>query len=140
MLKDWTLNYIKNRDLVHRRISNVEDKGDYFLVTHKDESHIVFLVHEKMDDLSEVVARIKQLEKEHNATKISLVIYNTKSNLELLLKHWKELVEIVNLTVVFANPRIADKWIISPHVHDKIADAETLELGVRTMFESVEEY
>ena len=140
MLKEWTLSYIKNRDLVHRRISNVEDKGDYFLVTHKDESHIILLVKENIDNFSVVIERIKQLEKDHSANKISLVIYNNKQNLELLLKHWNELAEIVQLTLIFANPRIGDKWIISPHVHDKIADSETLELGVRTMFESVESY
>jgi len=140
MLREWTLDYIKNRDIVHRRISNVEDKGDYFLVTHKDESHIIFLVKEDIDDFSNVIDKIDELSKENNPDKITLVLYNNKVNLDSLLKYWKTLSERTNLTIIFANPRANEKWVISPNVHNKIADPETLEQGIKTMFEGVESY
>mgnify|MGYP001606786807 CR=1 FL=1 len=140
MLKEWTYNYIKHKDIIHRRISEINDLGDYFLVNNKDESHIVFLVKENVSSFNETIVKIKSLEKEHNANKVTLVVYNNKSNFELLVTHWEELVSMPTLIVVFSNPKTNDKWMISPHVHNKIADSGSLKQGLKSMFETVEEF
>ncbi len=137
MLKDWTLTYIKNRDILHRKISTVADKGDYFLVTNADESHVVIVVKDSINDFAALIVRLRELEKLHSATKLTLVVYNTEKNLNHLMLHWKELLTLATLTVIFVNTATNEKWLISPYVHHKIADPESLELGLKSLFESI---
>ena len=137
MLKEWTLTYIKNRDILLRRISKIEDKGEYFLITHADESHVVVVVKEIISDFVAILDRLRELEKLHTATKLTLVVYNTEDNMSHVIRHWNELIALSTLTIIFVNTATNEKWSVSPYVHHKIADPETLEQGLKALFESV---
>jgi len=138
MLKEWTHNYLKNKDILHKRISTITDKGDYILVENKDETHIIVIVKEKMVDVDKVLDLFKKYQKKHKAQKLTLVLNNNKKNLDLLIKSWKKFVEFTSLTVIFANPEMNDKWIVSPAIHDRIADKKNLKQGLVSMFQTVE--
>jgi hypothetical protein len=53
-----------------------------------------------------------------------------------LIKNWKKLSDIKNLSFLFVNLKIGDKWVINPHTHSMIADPESIESGLRTMFDT----
>ena len=93
MLKDWAITYIKNRDIILRRISTVEDKGDYFLVSHKDESHVVVIVRDVLSSFAELIPRLRELEKQHRANKITVIVYNNELNFKHLVTAWSELIQ-----------------------------------------------
>ncbi|MBW3012706.1 hypothetical protein KY325_00900 [Candidatus Woesearchaeota archaeon] len=140
MLKDWTLNYLKNKDIMLKRISTIEDKGSYILVKNKDETHVIVIVKEKLDSVQPVLDDFKKYEALHKAQKLTLILYNTKKNMELLLKSWDAFLEFPTLSIIFANPAVNDKWIISPAVHHKIADKKSLKQGLISMFQNVEPF
>jgi len=140
LLKEWTLNYLKNRDIVLRRISTIEQKNGYFIVKNKDESHIAIVVKEKIEDFGILLKKIKDLEEEHKADKVTLVIYNSKENFSHLLKNWKKLILIEKMTIIFVNTECNEKWSIVPYIHNRIADPESLETGLKSLFESVPIY
>ncbi len=137
MLKDWAITYIKSRDIILRRISAIEDKGDYFLVSHKDESHVVVIVRDVLSGFAELMPRIQELEKLHRANKVTVIIYNNELNFKHLVTAWSELIQHSLLTIIFANPALNEKWSISPTIHHKIADPLSLKQGLRAIFESV---
>jgi hypothetical protein len=138
MLREWTHNYLKNKDILHKRISTITDKGDYILVKNKDETHIIVIVKEKISEIGPVLDLFKKYEKKHKAQKLTLVLYNSKKNLDLLIKSWKKLIEFPTLTLIFANPEVNDKWVISPAIHNRIADPKNLKQGLLSMFQNVE--
>lgn len=140
MLTKWTLTYIKNRDVMLKKISKVEDKKEYILVTNKDETHIVYIVKEKLTSLAPIMRRFKELEEEHKANKFTLVLYNQRQNLDQVISAWDNLLDLEKLTIVFANPETNEKWVVAPYVHDKIADPQNLKNGLVSLFEGVEEY
>ena len=65
---------------------------------------------------------------------------NSKENLDFLMNKWNKLIKFDKLTIFFVNPfsELEKKWFISPYVHNKICDKDSLKLGLKTMFETVE--
>lgn len=127
-LKEWVTHYIKSRDVIKREIVDISDKGDSLLVKYKDRER-TFLIIPQISDLS-----LKN--------NITIVVFNTLENFNWLLKSWKELVTFDDVNIYFINPEsITDKrWIIFPHIHDKVSDSESLKLGLEALFNSVETY
>ena len=52
------------------------------------------------------------------------------------MKAWNKLILIRNLSLYFVNPfsKQEKRWVINPHLHHKISDAESLELGLNSLF------
>jgi len=73
-------------------------------------------------------------------SRIMIYVYNKKENLAVLVEKWKEFVKCKLLGICFVNPEsiLERKWCIFPHTHDKICDENSLELGLKSMFETVE--
>jgi len=128
-LYDWTINYVKNKDLAFRKLVKFTE--------HPTEDNIEFefkdktIAHFIIDKLSD---KIFNLIKDHEHKAITCP--NSEDNFKFLIKEWKKLSEIKNLSLVFVNLKINDKWIINPHTHSMIADPSTIESGLRTMFET----
>lgn len=128
-LSDWTVNYVKNKDLTFRKLVKYTEhsKDDYIAFEFKDKTVIYFIV----DKLSEkVFDMIKSYE--HKV----LVCLNIDENFKFLIKHWNRLSEIKNLSLLFVNLKLGDKWVINPHTHSMIADTDSIESGLRTMFDT----
>lgn len=85
--------------------------------------------------MKDVVQVLKEASGEHP----TLVCFNTQENFDVVLKNWKNLVELKNFNIYFVNPfSKTDKiWIVFPSTHNLVADEASLELGLRTMFEQV---
>jgi hypothetical protein len=129
LLSDWTVNYVKNKDLTFRKLVRYTEhaKDDYIAFEFKDKTVAHFIVDKLTDKVFDMIKSY-----EHKV----LVCLNTDENFKFLIKNWKRLSEVKNLNLLFVNLKIGDKWVINPHTHSMIADPESIESGLRTMFDT----
>jgi hypothetical protein len=132
-LLDWFVRYTKNRDLVFKKISEVKEEGNKAIVMRKDGRNIHYYTIPFPEDLEKAAGAISD---EHKG----LIVYNTRENFEKLIKAWKRLSEIKNLTIYLVNPfsKLEKKWIINPHIHNAISDSASLKQGLESMYVMVE--
>ena len=133
-LSDWMMRYLKNRDLVFKKISGIEQKDDLLIIKEKSGSEITYYIEPFIKDAALI---LKRLAKDKS---VGLVLFNTKENFDFVVKSWKSLVKIKSLSIYFINPfsKLDKKWILFPRTHAMVADEESLELGLKTMFETVD--
>ena len=131
-LLEWAVNYVKNRDLLTKSIRSIEKNKEGFLVNFKDKKQF-FIVEPFIQNINEV------MEKMHEEEHFSLVVFNTKDNLEAVVDSWNRLIEFKKLSIYFVNPfsQLDKKWIVCPYTHHKVGSESSLELGLKTMFEMV---
>lgn len=127
---DWTETYLKNRDLMLRKIVKIEKKDNSLYVKFKDKEQ-TFLIFPVMKDFD--MASLKNLQ---NPT---FVMLNNDANISWTVKNWAKLIQVKTLSIYFVNPfSEGDKrWIIFPHTHHQITEPEALELGLKSMAEVV---
>lgn len=130
-LREWIIGYVKHRDILNKNIIDIKEELDRVVVEFKDKEQ-VFLIRPTADD-----SVIQEVNKDKN---IGIVMLNSKENLDFLIKNWSKLIKFEKLTIFFINPfsGLDTKWFISPYVHDRICDKDSLKLGLKTMFETVE--
>ena len=128
-LKEWTIAYLKNKDLSLKKILKIEekDKENILNVICKDKSNKHYIL-DKVDE--KIIPQIS-----NNDFK-TIVCPNTEENFNFIVKNWKKLSDIKNLNMVLVNMKTHDKWLINPYVHSMIADPETINQGLRTMFDT----
>ncbi|HME87319.1 MAG TPA: hypothetical protein VKE88_02810 [Candidatus Nanoarchaeia archaeon] len=134
-LKEWAVRYVKNKDLITKKIMSVEEFDDSFKIIRKDKEqtcYIVPFVHSDAKGLERVKSQ------EHNK---AIFCFHTKENYEHMIKNWKYYVGFGRLfAIYFCNPfSKTDKVIVlNPHTHELISDEESLVTGLKTMAENVE--
>ncbi len=128
-LADWFARYTKNRDLLFKKIVNIREEENKVIVENKDGKTTYYYVEPFPQDIVKLAEEIKEENK-------GIVLYNSKSNFDIMIKAWTKLVTIKNLSIYFVNPfsKQEKRWVINPHVHHKISDSESLELGLNSMF------
>ena len=145
------MNYLKNRDAIAKKIETIEKNKNGFdvFVKFKDslkseisnsyESSIrkkeqYFIAMPFINNIGSVLAKIKK------DMHFGLVVFNTKENFKIAMDNWKKLINFEHLSIYFVNPfsQMDKKWVIYPYTHHKICDENSLELGLKTMFEMVE--
>jgi hypothetical protein len=128
-LKEWLILYLKNRDIILRKILNISEKEDVVTIKFKDKEQTFFI----LPSLS-----LPDLSKAQNP---AIVCLNTKVNFNFLLTNWEKLASFKSLSLYFVNPksRLEKRWILFPFTHHSIADNESLKLGLMAMFETVDE-
>jgi len=134
-LVDWTISYIKNKDIVSKKIEKIENEKEGFdlYVKYKDrEQYFIIELNIKNIDL------ITQMINDNSY--FSIVTLNSKENFDAMIKNWSKLVCFKSLSIIFINPfsQLEKKWIIFPYTHNKICDESSLETGLKSMFEMVE--
>jgi hypothetical protein len=131
VLKEWTVKYLKHRDIMLRTIVKIDEKPESLAVEFKDKDQF-FLIRTVLDE--DVINEI-------NDKQISIITLNSKENFDFLIDKWKKLVKFQDLTLFFVNPfsELEEKWFISPYVHNKICDDDSLKQGLKSMFDTVEE-
>ena len=128
-LTEWLERYLRNKDVFFRRILSMETKSGLISVKYKDKEQDYF---------------IEPVIKKNEAVKdkaVTLVILNSKENLDFLIKNWDYFVKLGrNFSVFFVNPfsKLEKFWTIYPSVHDFITERPVLSLGLKTMFEQVD--
>jgi len=130
-LREWAVSYVKHRDMIAKNIVDIKEEQDRIVIEFKDKEQI-FLIRPIADD-----SIIQKINKDKN---ICVVMLNSKENLDFLMNKWNKLIKFDKLTIFFVNPfsELEKKWFISPYVHNKICNENSLKLGLKTMFETVE--
>ncbi len=126
-LKDWTITFIKNRDLTFRKLKNVTEKKDVVEFEFKDKT-VGYVINDTLSD--SLLEKLKSYD--HKA----FSCLNSEENFKYLIKNWEKFSKIKNFSILFVNMKTQDKWTISPYTHSLIADAESIESGLRTMFDT----
>lgn len=126
-LMEWTKNYVKNKDLTFKKLVKYVEKNESIEFEFKDKKNTHFIIEILSDRLFDII--------KHTENKV-IVCPNSEENFRFLIKNWKKLSDTKNLSLLFINLKINDKWIINPHTHSMIADPETIESGLRTMFDT----
>ncbi|HIH32265.1 TPA: hypothetical protein HA235_06165 [Candidatus Woesearchaeota archaeon] len=120
-LLEWTINYIKNKDLTLKKIQAIETVKDIINIKYPDKT-TRFQVKPVLDDK----ALMPQ----------TVVCLNSEENFKFLIKNWAKMSKINGLNILFVNQKNNDKWLINPYVHSMIADPASLETGLRAMFDT----
>jgi len=131
-LVEWTTQFVKGKDAIKKSIQAMDMKDDRLIVTYKEKKQVYLVLPE---------LELEKIQKEiAGDIHLAVVTLNTDNNFTFLLEHWKELAKHQKLSVYFVNPQSATetKWIIFPHTHNKIADKDSLKLGINSMAETVE--
>ncbi len=130
-LREWAIGYVKHRDMIAKNIVDIKEEQDKVIVKFKDKEQ-VFLIRPIVND-----SVIQEINKDKNT---GIIMLNSKENLNFLINRWNKLVKFEKLALFFINPfsELEKKWLISPYVHNKVCDKDSLKLGLKTMFETVE--
>ncbi|MEK6984676.1 MAG: hypothetical protein AABX33_08940 [Nanoarchaeota archaeon] len=134
-LVDWAINFIKNKDVILKKIEQIENgKGGFDLyVKYRDREHY-FIITPRIVDMEPIVQKL------NNNFHFSIVTLSSQENFDTLLKNWDRLIGFKFLSLIFVNPFSEQdkKWIVFPYTHHKICDESSLEAGLRSMFNMVE--
>lgn len=134
-LMDWSINFIKNRDILTKKISDIKKKELDFSVVNKDRTEIFYFIILSIENISEI------LKKTNKNSHFGIFTLNNKKNLIILINNWEKLIEFEYLGFYFINPfsKLDEKWVIFPYTHHRICDPDSLQTGLRTMSEMVDE-
>jgi hypothetical protein len=121
-LREWTILYVKHKDLFARKLKDYKDEGERLVFNFKDHTMHAYAM-EQLD--------IPKVE-----GKTLLTTMNSKGNMKFLVDNWNEFSKHAHLTIVFVNPETNEKWFIIPHTHAQIADPN-IELGLKSLAENV---
>lgn len=129
----WFERFIRNQDLVFRRICNTEINDDILTIDYKNKTKALIKIRGFSNSISDDIKDLKE-------KKIGLVLYNTNENFNILIKQWEDLTKILGLAIYFINPysKQEKKWIIHPRTHAMVSDSESFVEGLKSMFESVD--
>ena len=134
-LADWAIKFIKNKDIIAKKIEQIENRKDGFdlYVKYKDKEQYVIIA-PKIIDMGSIIQRL------NNDFYFSIVTLNSKGNFEIILKSWSKLINFKFLSLIFVNPfsELDKKWIVFPYIHNRICDESSLESGLKAMFNMVE--
>lgn len=134
VLREWALAFVKSRDAFFRKVARFEDVGSDFVAHYKDGKQQLHVIMPSLADLSQFIAKCPP--EQH----VVLITLNNKENKKAVVEHWKQLAGMKFLTLYFANPvsEGEKKWVIMPHVHDKICDGNLM-AGFNSLSEMVAE-
>lgn len=140
-LSEWVFYYVKNRDLVERKLEKVEEyiNKSFVFAKFKDKSQVYFIVPE-IDDLGKTLAGIDAAKKDLGSDFSCLVLLNSVKNLKVVEDGWARLDKDPKFSVMFVNPfsLIDKKWVIFPYTHSRIIEASALKQGLKSLFDGVE--
>ncbi len=134
-LSQWFVRYMKNRDLAFRRIRSVREEPGRVVVEENSGKVTYYLV---VPFVKDFLAALNSVDK--NYEHLGVVTYNTPEAFDSLISSWKRLVGFPSLVIYFVNPfsKLDKKWVIRPRTHNLISDDESLRLGLKSLFSSVD--
>ena len=131
----WTLDFLKNKDILTKKIVSIENNKDGFdmHIKYKDRDQYVIVI----PQLNNIDALVRKISSDSYFTIVAL---NSAENFEALLKNWKRFIDFKFLNIIFVNPfsGLDKKWIVFPYTHHRVCDESSLELGLKSMFDMVD--
>lgn len=134
-LKEWAVRFVKNKDVIIKKITSIDEKDDEFAVVKGEKLQKYFII-PFLKDISTTTSKVDAYE--HVKT---IVCFHTKSNFDFLINNWGAFVDLGrNFTIYFVNPfsKLDKVLSLSPYTHELITDDSTLKQGLKTMSETVE--
>jgi len=133
-LKDWTKHYFTNKDVIQKSILEIIPNDQGLLIKKQDKEVLIII----KPDLQDLEALLADKDKTGHYT---LILLNNKHNFDKVNEAWNNIKMFPFLTIYFVNPfsETEHKWIIQPHVHEKVSDRTTFKTGLKTMFDTVPE-
>jgi len=137
MLKEWLIGYIKNRDILLRQVESIDEKHEEWDLVVKTKNGL-----EKYYIVKGEIENFEEIEKKLKDETITLVVFNTKNNFDVVMENWKKLIDLPKFSILFVNPEseLEKKWLIFPHTHHKITEKSSLVKGLKTLFQTVEKW
>jgi ABC-type uncharacterized transport system substrate-binding protein len=128
-LDEWSTHYIKFKDCMKKNILEIKQEKHTIIVTEKNRT-----IHYHMHNtLKEGIEQLNQKQPE------VIITYNSKNNLQTLIDMWRSIQNNKELTIIFANTKTNQKWLIHPYTHSNISEDKKLKEGLKTLFESISE-
>ena len=127
-LKEWVVHHIKQKDIVKNDLVSYKEEDQKVMCEYKEGIKGVYYCGENLE-----LVKIKSVKTDELVT---FVCVTNEHNFKMLVKNWDLFKTKKELTFIFLNPNIAEKWVIKPFVHAKIADPATLKQGLRTMYDT----
>ncbi len=124
-LKTWCIHYIRSRDAMERKLVSIDEQGDKVVATYKN--RVVTFV--PQDVLSVDAAKLSGI--------VTVVCLQTIKNFQTLVSGFGEFAKNDQLTVIFLNPAVGDKWVVKPSVHAAVADKSNLKAGLQSLYDMV---
>ena len=131
--------FIRNKDLILRRIIDVDRKKeeDIIIANLVDGNKQAYVVEPFIDDkdLNKIMDRLKQYEI------CSLVVYNTKANLDSVSKHWDKIANFKkNFSINFINPfsKSEKRWVVYPMTHELVVEKSKIGPSLKILFSNVD--
>ncbi len=127
---EWTNHHIKFVDAYHKKIKGMSENKGVICVKYKSNKVEHYYTTVSFEDVD--LAKL--------GSNPIVVLPNSKHNFDLLVKNWKNICKNPDLKLVFFNPNstLLRKWVIKPHIHNKICDKESLKKGLKAMFGTVD--
>ncbi len=126
-LRDWTKQYVKNKDLILRKLVDFEE-GEESIIFHFKDKDVEYLIDENLGP--KTISFISR-----KGQKMVVCIAN-KKNLDFLTTKWNKLKVVSDLSLVFADVNNTNKWVINPFVHSRICDEDALKKGLKSMYDN----
>ena len=129
----WTINYVKNKDLLAKEIVSLEKHNEELYVKFKNKEQF-FLMLPTINDVDEIVHKIREKQN------LTIIVLNSGENFDIIVKNWKRFIDFQKFTIIFINPfsNLDKKWILSPYIHNKICDNTSLITGLKSIFNTVD--
>lgn len=126
-LTEWTKHYVKFKDCMKKQIESIDELEDKLIVHEKKEDKTYFIIEElKEEFLLEPKAKEKSF----------IVTLNKLNNVKFLAENWKS-IENEEITIIFANTKTNESWVVHPKTHSKISDNKTIKQGLISLHESI---
>jgi hypothetical protein len=136
LLKEWAINYIKNRDILVRQIEKIEENKDGWDIAVTAKTGMKFyLIVPKIEDFDGLLKKI-------DTSNITIIVFNTKANLDAVINNWGKIKGYPHLSIMFVNPNseLDKKWLVFPHTHDRVTEKASFKRGLKALFQTVEQW
>jgi hypothetical protein len=126
-LKEWAVHHIKQIDAVKKNLVSYKEENDKVLCEYRESKATYYCTENLM------LEKLKSIKEDEAAYFVCMC---NEHNFKILADNWDLFKAKPGLNFIFLNPDLAEKWIIKPYVHAKIADPKTLRQGLRTMYDT----
>ncbi|MBI2143648.1 hypothetical protein HYU17_00660 [Candidatus Woesearchaeota archaeon] len=130
-LKEWATTYSRHRDIPLKKIRDIKDTQNGFQIINKDGTSADCVILPSLKNALHPA--------ETRGQRVIVTLSNIE-NIKEVCKAWDAMAADRTLLIIFANPlsEAEDRWVLKPHLHNKVCDTASLTQGLKAMSEFVE--
>ncbi len=130
----WLAEFLKNKDLIQRRIARMERLDAGLRVERKDGTAVVYVPAPKLDE--------DALAKAGGKAAVGIITFNTSANIAFLKKRWDAFASLGrHAQIIFINPASTRemRWIIFPATQSMLTKEKALLTSIDAIRAGVDE-